>query len=141
MSQVVTLRLPDRTAEAIRQIAHREKRSVNEVGVRIVEEWLRQNRFAHIEFRTFQGERHACIKDRLQVWQVILIAKGYGLDVGKTAEHLCLKPEQVQAALSYYEAYPEEIERALLENDAGYECLKERLPALQLVEVEPVGEE
>jgi hypothetical protein len=30
------------------------------------QEWLRQNRFAHIEFRSFNGERHACIKDRLQ---------------------------------------------------------------------------
>jgi uncharacterized protein (DUF433 family) len=136
MSQVVTLRLPKSAAEAIRQIAQRERRSVNEIGVRIVEEWLRQNRFAHIEFRTFQGERHACIKDRLQVWQVIMVARGYGMDVGRTAEHLRLRPEQVQAAFQYYEAFPEEIDRALRENDLGYERLKESLPNLQLVEVD-----
>jgi hypothetical protein len=140
MSRVVTLRLPDSTAEAMRQIAQREKRSVNDIGVRIVEEWLRQNRFAHIEFRTFQGERHACIKDRLQVWQVIFVARGSGMDVGKTAEHLALKPEQVQSALSYFAAYPEEIELALQENAAGYERLKERLPSLQLVEVDATRE-
>src|SRR4051794_34443697 len=84
MSQVITLRLPDGSAEAMRQIAQREKRSLNDIGVRIVEEWLRQNRFAHIEFRPFQGERHACVKDRLQVWQVILVARGYGMAVGET---------------------------------------------------------
>jgi hypothetical protein len=135
MSQVVTLRLPDGAAEAIRQIAQREKRSVNEIGVRIVEEWLRQNRFAHIEFRTFQGERHACVKDRLPVWQVIMVARGYGMDAQKTAEHLCLNPEQVCSAFSYAEAYPEEIEQALRENAPGYERLKERLPSLELLEV------
>jgi len=135
MSQVVTLRLPDSAAEAIRQIARREKRSVNEVGVRIVEEWLRQQRFAHIEFRSFQGERHACFKDRLQVWQVIMVARDYGMDVEKTAEHLSLRPEQVQSALNYYEDYPEEIDPVLRENDLGYEQLKERLPSLQLIEV------
>jgi hypothetical protein len=136
MSQVVTLRLPEDTAEALRQMARREKRSLNEIGTRIMEEWLRQDRFAHIEFRTFQGERHACVKDRLQVWQVIMVAKGYGIDVSKTAEHLCLRPEQVQSAFQYYAAYPEEIDEALGENDAGYERLKERLPALELVEVD-----
>src|SRR5438045_988796 len=120
MASVVTLRLPEDTAEAIRQIARREKRTVNEVGVRIVEEWLRQNGFAHIEFRTFQGERHACVKDRLQVWQVIMVARGYGMDVAKTAEHLRLKPDQVQSAFNYYGTYPEEIDRALQENGAGY---------------------
>jgi hypothetical protein len=140
MSQVVTLRLPDRTAEALRRIAQREKRSLNEVGARIVEEWLRQERFAHIEFRTFQGERHACIKDRLQVWQVILVARGYGMDAARTAEHLCLTQPQVQAAINYYETYPEEIEQALQENHIGYERLSEKLPSLQLVEVDTAGE-
>jgi hypothetical protein len=135
MSQVVTLRLPDSAAEAIRQIAQRERRSVNEIGVRIVEEWLRQQRFPHIEFRSFQGERHACVKDRLQVWQVIIVARDYGMDVEKTAEHLLLRPEQVQSALNYYDAFPEEINQALQENDVGYELLKERLPSLQLIEV------
>jgi hypothetical protein len=135
MSQVVTLRLPDGTAEALREMARREKRSLNEIGARAVGEWLRQNRFAHIEFRTFQGERHACIKGRLQVWQVIMVGKGYGMDVEKTAEHLCLKPEQVRSAFCYYESFPEEIEQTLRENDIGFERLKEVLPSLELIEV------
>ena len=58
MSRVVTLRLPDEAVEAVRELARRERRSVNEIGTRIVEEWLRQQRFAHIEFRSFNGERH-----------------------------------------------------------------------------------
>ena len=139
MSQVVTLRLPDTTAEAVRRIARKEHRSVSDVGARIVEEWLRQNQFTHIEFRSFNGERHACIKDRLQVWQVIMIARGYDMDVEKTARHLVLKPEQVQAALHYYEAYPEEIDRALGENNVGYERLKQMLPGIGRMTLPPMS--
>jgi len=136
MSEVVTLRLPEETARAMRQIARRERRSLNEVGTRIVEEWLRQNRFAHIEFRSFNGERHACIKERLQVWQVILVARGYGMDVAATAEHLRLRPEQVQAALLYFEAYPDEINAPLEDNALSFERLGELLPALQRLPAE-----
>ena len=104
-------------------------------GTRIVDEWLRQNRFPHIEFRTFNGEREACIKERLQVWQVIMVAKSYGMDTDKTAEHLSLRPEQVRSALNYYAAYPEEIDRALADNDRGFERLREMLPGIELAEV------
>jgi hypothetical protein len=58
------------------------------------------------------------------------------MDVAKTAEHLSLNPEQVQAAVNYYAAYPDEIDQALQENDAGYERLKQSLPSIQLVEAD-----
>jgi uncharacterized protein (DUF433 family) len=139
MSQVITLRLPDAAAEQVRRIAKNDRRSVSDVGARIVEEWLRQDQFAHIEFRSFNGERHACIKERLQVWQVILVAKGCGMDVQQTAQHLLLKPEQVQAALNYYAAYPAEIDQALEENRLGYERLRQRLPGLERITLPPAS--
>jgi len=136
MSQAVTLRLSEETAEAIRRIAQREHRSISDVGARMIEEWVRQNTFAHIEFRSFHGERQACIRGRLQVWQVIMVAQDYDMQVEKTAQHLGLTKEQVQAALHYYEAYPKEIDAAIRDNDAlDYEALKRRLPNLRLFEV------
>jgi uncharacterized protein (DUF433 family) len=135
MSQVVTLRLPDEAAEAVKLIARKERRSVNEIGTRIIEEWIRQNRFTHIEFRNVGGERLACIKDRLPVWQIILVAQDHGMDAAKTAEHLRLRPEQVEAALQYYAAYPDEIDAALAENDRGFDRLKEMLPQIQRITV------
>jgi uncharacterized protein (DUF433 family) len=136
MSQILTLRLPDADAEAVRQLARREKRSINEIGTRIVDEWLRQERFEHIEFRSFNGERLACVTGRLQVWQVIMVARGYEMDVLRTAGHLHLKPQQVRAAFNYYASYPDEIDQALLENDLSFEQLKEMLPGLELFEVD-----
>ncbi len=96
MSQVITMRLPDATADEVRRIAQRERRSLSDVSAWMIEEWVRQNQFAHIEFRSFHGERQACIKGRLQVWQTIQVAKAYSMDVAKTAAHLELQPEQVQ---------------------------------------------
>jgi uncharacterized protein (DUF433 family) len=135
MSQVVTLRLPDEAADAVKQIARKERRSVNEIGARIIEEWLRQNRFIFIEFRTVGGERLACIKERLPVWEVVFVAQDYDMDPARTAEHLRLRPEQVEAALHYYAAYSEEIDAALQENEQGFDRLREMLPGLQRVTI------
>jgi len=136
MSLPVTVRLPVLCAEELRQIARRERRSVSEVGARLIEEGLRQSRFPHIEFRTFNGERHACLKGRLQVWQLIMVARDHGMDAEQVARHLELKLEQVQAAFHYYEAYPEDTDRALADNDAmTFERLKQLLPNAKLAEI------
>ena len=132
MSCPVTVRLAEPTAEELRFIARREHRSVSEVGARFIEEGIRQNRFSHLEFRSFNGERHACVKGALQVWQVIMVAGGYDMDAGKVASHLCLKSEQVQSALNYYKAYPAEIDQAVEENNIGEERLRQLFPNLRV---------
>jgi uncharacterized protein (DUF433 family) len=132
MSQPVTVRLAEPTAEALRFLARKEHRSVSEVGGRLIEEGIRQNYFPYIEFRSFDGERHACIKGALQVWQVIMISKGDNMDAEKVASHLCLKPEQVQAAINYYQSYPTEIDQALEENRIGEERLRQMCPNLRV---------
>ncbi len=131
MPKALTLRLPDEDAAAVRRIAERERRSVSEVGARIVDEWLRQNRFPHIEFRSINGERVACLKGRLEVWQVMMVAQSYEKNVAKTGQHLDLRPEQVQAAFDYAAAYPAEIEAALRENAQGFERLKHLFPRIE----------
>ena len=132
MSQPVTVRLPEPSAEELRFIARKEHRSVSEVGARFIEEGMRQNRFPYIEFRSFNGERHACVKGALQVWQVIMVARGYGMDAEKVVPHLCLKLEEVQSALNYYKAYPAEIDQALEENNIGEEGLRRMFPNLRV---------
>ena len=136
MSQVVTMRLPDRTAEVVRRIAQRERRSLSDVSAWMIEEWVRENSFAHIEFRSFQGERQACIQGRLQVWQGIQVAKAYAMDLEKSAAHLGLELEQMQAAFHYYEAYPEEIDQRIAANETiDFDAVKRLLPNARLSEV------
>lgn len=138
MSRVVTLRLPDETAARLQACARRAGRSVSEIGARSLEEWLRQNEFADIEFRDFGAERHACLKGALPVWQLIMVARGYDMDPERTAAHFRWPVHRLQAGFNYYEAYPEEIDRAVAENDAmGYEQLKRLLPQIELFVVPP----
>ena len=135
MSQVLSVRLADEAAEEVKRIARRERRSASEVTGRAVEEWLRMERFPLIEFRSLSGERQACIKGRLPVWQVLLVGKAHGMDVDKTAEHLQLTREQVRIAFDYYGAFGSEIDDLLEDNQQGPERLKRFFPNLDVFTV------
>ena len=136
MSQVVSLRLPDETAERLKVTARRTGRTVNEAASRSIEEWLRQEEFADIEFRSFNGERHACLKGALPIWQLIMVAKDYDMDAGKTAAHFRFAVHRVKAAFHYYEAYPREIDLAVSDNNAmTFDRLKRLLPSLEAIAI------
>jgi hypothetical protein len=67
-----------------------------------------------------------------------MIAKRYDMDAGKTASHLCLKLEQIQTAMSYYQSYPSEINQALEENHIGEERLRQMFPNLRVFTRKPL---
>ena len=135
MSQVLSVRLADEAAEEVKRIARRERRSASEVTGRAVEEWLRMERFPLVEFRSLSGDRQACLKGRLPIWQVLMIGKAHNMEVDKTAAHLQLKVEQVRSAFDYYGACPEEIDDLLEENRQGPERLKRFFPSLDVFTV------
>ena len=135
MSTVLTLRVPDEAAERIKKIARKERRSQSEVGARAIEEWVRTEEFPYIEFRSFGTERQACLKGRLQVWQVIQVAREYALDAQKTAEHLSLRPEQVRSALNYHESFREEIDELIQQNNEGFNRLQRLFPGVEVYQI------
>lgn len=137
MSRVVTLRLPDETAARLQATARRVGRALSEVGARSIEEWLRQNEFADIEFRSLAGERYACLKGALPVWQVIMVAEGYGMEADRTAAHFDWPVHRIRASFNYYEAYPEEVKHAITENrSVTYGQLKRLLPMIERITVD-----
>lgn len=142
MSQVVSLRLPDQTADRLRALARRSGRSLNELGATSIEEWIRTQEFAEIEFRSLNGplggERHACVKGHLPVWRVIQLASTYEMDAGATARHLNWPTARVQAAISYYRVFPEEIDRVLEDaRSQGLEQLQALLPQTEVFSISP----
>jgi len=137
MARDVTLRLPDETAARLEAAAKKEGRSLSETGARSIEEWLRQEEFPEIEFRTFNGERRACLTGLTQIWQIIMVARHYDLDVEKTAYYFQVAPHRIEAAFNYYRAHAEEIDRSVAENDSWtYERMKQSLPQLERVSIE-----
>ncbi|MCW3100547.1 MAG: hypothetical protein JWL77_6165 [Chthonomonadaceae bacterium] len=139
MSSLISARVPEATAERIRQYARRKQRSINEVVSTAVEEWLRLNDFALIEFRDTPDGRVAYMKgSRLPVYWVVKVALGYDLDVDKTVAYWNGQQsrEWVQAALNYYEAFPDEIDAQIADAASQtFDTLKRKLPQLHLSEV------
>jgi len=126
------MRLPEETAEWLKASARRAGRSVSDLGATLVEEARRMSEFAEIEFRTFSGERQACLAGGLRLWKVIMIAQGYEMDAEKTAAHFGLPVRKIQAALHYYEAFPEEIDAAIEDvRGQSFDKLKRKLPQLE----------
>ena len=136
MSQVVSLRLPDETADRLKTSARRTGKTLNEAASRSLEEWLRQEEFADIEFRSFNGERHACLKSALPIWQLIMVARDYGMDAGRVSAYFRFPINRIRAAFNYYEAHPEEIDQAIFDNDAvTFDTLKRLLPQLEAIAI------
>jgi hypothetical protein len=136
MSQTITLRLADDVAEWLKSSAKRSGRSVNDLGASLLSEAQIVSEFAEIEFRSFAGERHACLKGLLQVWQIIEVGRQLEMNAEKIAGYFGWPVWRSQAALNYYEAFPDEIDEAIAQNQSiGYQELKRMFPHMRLSEV------
>lgn len=137
MSQVVSTRLPDDTAERLKRFARRLGKTPSETGAMLIEESLREAEFAFIEFRNSPVGRSAYLKNsNLAVWQVMIVAQKYDLQPDKIVRHFQRPVEWVLAALNYAEAYPVEIEDAISDYRAlNYTALKRILPQTELIKV------
>ena len=129
-SMVVSMRLPAESGRRLKRMASRHGWTASDAGARLVEEGLRRSEFAFIDFRDSPAGRQATLQgSTLAVWEVVLLVRGYAGDAAATAGHLNWPEAKVRAALHYAEAFPEEIDAALKENDAaGFETLKRMLP-------------
>lgn len=142
MSQTVTMRLPDETAEWLKTSARRTGRSVSDWGATLLEEARRMSEFADIEFRTFDGERQPCLKGGLRLWKIVLGAQDHDMDVVRTAEHFGTPVRRVQAAFHYYEVHPEEIDAAIADvRSMTFDRLKRLLPQTERHPVSPFAAE
>ena len=92
-------------------------------------------RFPGIGFRTGEMGRRAYAQgSHLDVWQIIENLQAFG-----GIEELCkdthLTRRQVELALAYYDAYPDEIDSKIAANQITLEEARRRLPGLLIEEV------
>ncbi|MFN7214607.1 MULTISPECIES: transcriptional regulator [Microcystis] len=139
MSQVISTRLPDRTAERLKQLARQLGKTPSETSAILIEESLRESEFPYIEFRQSPLGRQPYLKNSsLALWEVIQIAQSYALDEQKTAAHFHRPLEWVRSALLYAEAYQSEVEKAIIQAQTLNETtLKRLLPQLETITVSP----
>jgi hypothetical protein len=63
------------------------------------------------------------------VWEVVFLLRSHNGNVAAVAKHLRWPEAKVRAAVNYAEAFPEEINEAMAENDsADFDTLKRMLP-------------
>jgi hypothetical protein len=129
-SMVVSMRLPAESGRRLKRMASRHGWTASDASARLVEEGLRRSEFAFIDFRdSFAGRQAFLQGSTLAVWEVLLLVRGYLGDAGAAAVHLQWPEPKVRAAIHYAEAFPEEIDEALAENDAtDFQALKRMLP-------------
>lgn len=129
-SRVVSLRLKDREASRLDRLARMHRRSIGETAALLLEEKLKEQEFAFIEFRDSPDGRQACVKGTsLAVWEVVLVGRNLGMDAHKIAKLLDLPIEKVQSALAYAASNTEEIDLVVEEvNSMTLDRLKATLP-------------
>ena len=135
MSQVVSTRLPDHTAERLKRFARQLGKTPSETSAILIEESLRESEFPYIEFRHSPLGRQPYLKNSsLALWEVIQIAQSYELDEEKTALHFHRPLEWVRSALLYAEAYHLEVQTAIADAQSINETtLKQLLPQLETI--------
>jgi hypothetical protein len=127
---VISMRLPAESGKRLKRMASRHGWTPSDASARLVEEGLRRSEFGFIDFRDSPAGRQACIQgSTLAVWEVMLLFLSYKKNVSAVATHLKWPKVRVQAAVHYAEAFPEEINAAMAENEAtNFEKLKRMLP-------------
>lgn len=129
-SMVLSMRLSVESGRRLKRIANRHGWTPSDASARLVEEGLRRSEFAFLDFRDSPVGRQAYIQgSTLAVWEVIFVLRSYSSNVAATAKHLRWPEAKVRAAVNYAEAFPEEIDEAIAENEsADFETLKRMLP-------------
>jgi uncharacterized protein (DUF433 family) len=140
MSQILSLRLPDQMIERLDRFARRAGNGMTrtKASVMLLEESLRELEFALIEYRDSPVGRQPYMKGSgLAIWEVIMIAKRYEMDAERVIKDYPHPLENIKAAINFYDAYQEEIDQAIEDNNIGYESIRRLLPNASLFEVSP----
>jgi uncharacterized protein (DUF433 family) len=138
MSQILSLRVPERMVERLDRFARRQGNGMTrtKAGLLLLEEALLEADFAGIEYRDSPLGRQPYMKNSgLAVWEVVMVAKHYGLDAARMAQDYPYSVEAIQAVLNFYTAHQEEIDQAIEDNEMDFETMRRLLPSLRLHEV------
>lgn len=117
MSQPLSLRLAETTIERLGQRAKRAQMPPRTLAQRYVEEGLRMDEHPLVRFVDGPAGRRARLAGTgSDVWEVIATVRDNGNDLTATSEYLGIPLGLVQAAVTYYGAYRDEIDELIADN-------------------------
>ena len=137
MSRVVSMRLKDEQMERLQRTARRLGKSPSEAAALLLEESLRRDEFAFVEFRDSPVGRQAYLQGtRIAVWHVARLAQDYEGDASKTAAYFEVPEVQVKGVLAYASAYADEIDAAIADDEWVAEHLLPLTPGFEVITVD-----
>lgn len=118
MSHPLSLRLSDATIARLGKHAQRAHIAPRTLAQRYVEEGLRMDEHPLIRFADGPaGRRARLVGTGKDVWEVIATVRDNGGDAAEAARYLEMPLGLVQAAVTYYGAHREEIDRWIEDNE------------------------
>jgi uncharacterized protein (DUF433 family) len=126
-----SLRLPQETLREIERIVQESGKDFSAVTKDLLEEAIKMRRCPGIVFAEGTSGRRARVAGSgIEVWEIIAAYQSLKKDAGRLKKtYHWLSPEQLRAALSFYSAYPEEIDRQIEKNQRwNQEEIRKRHP-------------
>jgi uncharacterized protein (DUF433 family) len=118
MSSPLSVRLNDATIARLGRHAQRVHLAPRTLAQRYVEEGLRMDEHPVIRFAEGPAGRRARLMGTGEdVWEVIATVRDNGGDIAEAARYLEISLGLVQAAVTYYGAYTDEIDQWIEGND------------------------
>ena len=114
-----SLRLPKETAKAIEEFAEVSGQDFSAAAIELLTEAIKMRRCPGIGFADGPTGRRARIAGTgLDVWEIIATYLSLGREIGRLRQaYAWLSDPQLRAALGYYTAYPDEIDRRIALNE------------------------
>ena len=132
-----SLRLPAETMKEIEQMAKETGQDFSNVTKDLLQEAIKMRRCPGILFAEgISGRRARVAGTGIEVWEVIAGYKSMKGDFKRLQKaYHWLSAEQLKAALGYYAAYPQEIDRLIQQNEQwSDEKVRERYAFIHLRE-------
>lgn len=118
MSDHLTLRVADGTTDRLRRRAQASGTAPRTLAARYVEEGLRRDEHRMIRFADGEaGRRAALCGTGLDVWEVIATVRDNEGDAAASADYLGVPAGLVEAAITYYGAFTDEIDGEIARNE------------------------
>ena len=127
-----SLRLPPETLQEIERMSRETARDFSSVTIDLLSEAIKMRRNPGILFvEGVSGRRARVAGTGIEVWEIVANYKTMGGNVNRLRKtYHWLSAEQLRAALGYYAAYPEEIDRLIEQYESwSQQEVKARYPA------------
>jgi hypothetical protein len=118
MARPVSIRLPENTLDRLTVRAEQAQIPQRTLAQRYIEEGVRMDEHPLVRFADGPAGRRARLAGTgSDVWEVIAAVRDNNGDASKTAGYLEMPLGLVQAAVTYYGAFPEEVDGWIERND------------------------